>query len=167
MEKDEEDNFKKLIQKAGTEVTPSDFTSIVMKSVQAAAQQQAETEIRLVKLLQQNPVETPSASFNKNVLAKLEPYPSRAEMPIISKKVWYFIAASFAGLLIYAFASQTSESGQQNPGFVSGVDELILGAIPKISLIPLQYQLTFVAIAGLFLLDNLIRQKLANRVTKI
>ena len=167
MEKDEEHNFRKLIQKAGEEKAPLYFTSNVLRSVQVAAVRQEETENRLAQLLRQNMVETTSVSFNENVIAKLEAYPSKTEQPIISKKVWYLIAACFAGLIVWSFASQTSDVAQQNSGFVSGVDELILGAIPKISLIPIQYQLTFVAVAGLLLLDNLIRQKLVSRVSRV
>lgn len=164
MEKDEEYNFRKLIQKAGKEKAPSDFTSNVFRFVKIAAQQQEETESRLAQLLRQNMVETPSASFDTNVFAKLEPYPSKTEPPIISRKVWYLIAACFAGLIIWSLFGQNADATQQNPGFVSGIDEFLLGAIPKISLIPIQYQLTFVAVAGLLLLDNLIRQKLLSRV---
>jgi len=89
MENEQEEIFRKLIQKAGLEKTHADFTSEVMKNIQIETELEFAREARLKMIISDIEQDSAPPLFQKNVMAQITLTKKLEVEPIISRKVWY------------------------------------------------------------------------------
>ncbi|MBN8824698.1 MULTISPECIES: hypothetical protein [unclassified Spirosoma] len=162
MENENEDNFRKLIQKAQPEKPGAAFTNAIMQRVQAASELDSAKEAALIQLLQSHTlVETPSANFSRRVMNQLTVRQSKPLEPIISTRVWYMIAASLLCVVVSCLLLLSSGSSQPTS---SGLDQLLSGFDGTLNALPIQYALTIFAVSVLMVTDYILRQNRRVRV---
>ncbi|WP_157504629.1 hypothetical protein [Dyadobacter beijingensis] len=151
MEHDNDAHFRKLIRETGTEAPSDDFMRAVMQRVREEAAFSA--------VVQQNALEMPSLAFSADIMAQIragEPVP--APRPFVARRMWYWVAAAWAAVLIACFFIP----GNDQPLF-SGTWKSILPAgsmsLEKVPVIPQPYMLTIIGLASLLLLDYFLRNK--------
>ena len=169
--KDENDNIlKRLIQQAGPETPPPDFTDFVMNSVQLDAQSDFVVNSELRSVLQQRAIEKPSADFLLRVMSQVEvqqmAVPSRiiAE-PIISRRMWYTVAAACIALVsLLGFYYKMYGDSSTVSSKVTLTDKAISLIASGVSTMPSMYTLSLIVIAGLLLMDYFLRNRVLRRV---
>jgi len=95
MKKDDKNNVKK-----GLEKPSPDFTKNIMQKIDAE-------EVAIGNVLSKHSLESPSTSFTDSIMANIEVRQLTPYKPVISKYVWYGLAATFIGLIIFTFANTT------------------------------------------------------------
>jgi hypothetical protein len=163
MENHNEENFRKLLQKAAIEKPGVDFTDNVMKKVSAEWQQITATEEAALKMLIQNTsLEKPSPAFTDQVLRALPvAAPAIRYQPIISKKAWYWIAATVV-LVIAACFYFPGNASEQTPGVIGFVEQATSSTYlisDKMNKVPQHYSLIIIGLASLMLFDYFLRLK--------
>jgi len=167
MEKD--DKLKKLIQKAGTESPPPGFTDLVMHSVQLEVQNEMVMSSNLKNLLQQISAEKPSADFMKTVIAQVESQAKAQSYkvvvePVISKKVWYIVAAaSIAMITLLGFLYNSIGEIPASSSSITGMDKAFSLVSYNISNLPFAYSMSLIAISSLLFLDYFLRNNILKR----
>ena len=97
------DQKDKDILKKGLEETTPDFTSRVMNQINAE-------EKALSNVLSKHGAMETSPDFTAELMAKLEgKKPAVPYTPVISKTVWMGLAAMLVGVIIFVFASGSSQ----------------------------------------------------------
>jgi hypothetical protein len=162
-----EENFRKLLQKAALEKPRADFTENVMKKVSVEWQHITATEDAALKMLiQSTSIEKPSAAFTAQVLRALPvAAPAIRYQPIISNKAWYWIAAAVV-LVIAACFYFPGNAPEQAPGALRFVEQATSSTYiisDKMNKVPQQYSLIIIGMAALMLFDYFLRSK----VTKL
>ncbi|MDB5155833.1 MAG: hypothetical protein JWR50_540, partial [Mucilaginibacter sp.] len=90
MKTNKKDVFKKVLKLAAADTPAANFTESVMDTIEADAVREA----ALKALLQQPETEGPAFNFTANVMAQITVNDQSVVFkPIITKKVWYGIAA--------------------------------------------------------------------------
>ena len=164
-----DDKLKKLIHKAGTESPSPDFTEFVMHSVQLEVQNEMVISTGLINLLQQITVEKPSADFMNTVMSQVEaraavPVYKISVEPVISKKVWYIIAATGIGVitllgLIYNSIVKIPATSSS----ITGIDKVFSLVSYNVSTLPFAYSMSLIAISSLLFLDYFLRNNVLKR----
>jgi hypothetical protein len=146
MKADKKDRFKKVIKLAADENPAVDFTTSVMKTIEADLQR----ETALKALLQQEEAVGPAFNFTANVMAQIAADKQAAVYkPIITKKAWYGIAAMMVVffLLILAANKSTQNTAHKN---------WLVGAINYTYAIPPFYLMALVIVVILLLADYIL-----------
>ncbi|MCF0073351.1 hypothetical protein LZD49_22930 [Dyadobacter sp. CY261] len=147
-----EKSFKQLISKAAAEVPSDAFTQAVMLRVQE--------ESAFHVLMQQNAVEMPSATFSNAIMAEIRAsQPVTAVKPFVPRKMWYWIAAAWAVLLI---ACLFVPGNEESSALLGGVNTVMLSSkvfTERLYVIPQSYMLTIIGLSSLLLLDYFLRNK--------
>ncbi|MGV3601913.1 MAG: hypothetical protein ACO1N1_11950 [Dyadobacter fermentans] len=147
MEEPNEPKFKQLLRQAGADKPAGDFTGAVMRRVQE--------EAALRVLVRNSAAEAPSAAFTKHIMAQIAPAPA-APRPVISRQVWYWIAAGWAVLLVACLFvpgnEQSALAGRINALLVS--NDVLAGTAREI---PQPVTATIIALSSLLLLDYFLR----------
>ena len=158
----EEHNFKKLLREAAEEKASLRFTDHVLKGIEAELQKQTALETSLKRVLQKHAIEQPSADFRSKIMASLSPAPAEKFKPIISRTIWYGIAAAVVVLLLtsFLFPSALATDAPRVLTFIGKAANLIPKA-PNLSNGSLEVAvLTLVGLSTLLLLENFLRPKL-------
>lgn len=163
MEDHNEENFRKLLQKAAIDKPRADFTENVMKKVSAEWQHITATEDAAFKMLIKSAsLEKPSSAFTDQVLRALPvPAPAIRYQPIISKKAWYWIAATVAIVIAACFYFPGSTS-EQTPKVISIIEQTTSSTYiisDKMNNVPQHYSLIIIGLATLMLFDYFLRLK--------
>jgi hypothetical protein len=164
MEDKQENKFRKLIQKAGTEKPGGNFSRLVMKTVYEEAERELAKEAALRALLQrQPPVETPSVAFRQNVMNQVWAASQKKEEEIISKRIWYLIGAAVVLISLVGYLTYSPAVTPEKPAYFS-----FLSGIPEsFHALPIVYPITLIALSGLIFLDYLLRQNKDNPLWEI
>lgn len=145
----QEAHFKKLIGETGTDAPSDAFTRTVMRRVHE--------EAAFRTLVQTNIAEVPSASFSSAIIAQIQATrPTATPKPVISRQVWYWIAAAWAALITAAFFV----SGNEQPRFWVKLNGMMVSNqvfVQKFSAIPQPVILTIIGLSCLMLLDYFLR----------
>lgn len=145
----QEAHFKKLIGETGTDAPSDAFTRAVMRRVHEESAFRA--------LVETNIAEVPSASFSSAIIAHIQAArPTTTPKPVISRRVWYWIAAAWAALIAAAF----SVPGNEQPGFWGKLNGMMVSNqvfVQKFSAIPQPVILTIIGLSCLMLLDYFLR----------
>lgn len=158
MEEDSTDHFKMMIKKAGSDEVNADFTDHVMKMVQAEELLQ-ESALRIV--LSESAVEKPSRSFEMNVMLQINPAVRKAEKPIVSKSIWYVIAACYAMIMGYSLLSKSPQTGIDANPFPLEIESALTGFSLNVFQMPVLFSITIAVLGALLLADYFIHQRLA------
>lgn len=152
MESKKEHIFRKLIHQGGVEKPSSEFSSVLMKRINAEAEMSDIKEETMAFLLKsQASLEMPSQGFNQRVMNGLLTTEPLKEPKIISNFTWCTIAVVLVVTLLFAlYFGSPGSSPQLN--FPSNLGKS-LNAIPSV------YPLSIFAGGMLLLLDYLLRQK--------
>ncbi|MEO6288087.1 MAG: hypothetical protein ABIN80_06660 [Dyadobacter sp.] len=158
-----EENFRKLLQKAAIDKPRTDFTENVMKKVSVEWQHIATTEEAALKMLiQGTSLEKPSVAFTNQVLRALPvAAPAIRYQPIISKRTWYWIAAA-AVLVIAACFYFPGNTSEQTPKVISVIEQATRSTYiisDKMNNVPQHYSLIIIGLAALMLFDYFLRLK--------
>lgn len=147
----QEAHFKKLIGETGTDAPSDAFTRAVMGRVHEEAAFRA--------LVQTNVADAPSPAFSTAIIAQIQATrPAAAPKPVISRQIWYWIAAAWAALIIASFFVP----GNDQPAFWSKVNGMMVSNQvfnQKFSAIPQPVILTIIGLSCLMLLDYFLRNK--------
>lgn len=148
----QEEHFKKLVHEAKPD-SPSDaFTRAVMLRV-------AE-EVAFKAVMQQNAVEIPSPAFTAGIIAQIRaaeaPAPAK---PIAFKQVGYWIAASWAVLVIACFFIPGNEQPSVLLTALNGIALSNNLFTQRVFTIPQPYMLTVIGLSCLVLLDYFLRNR--------
>ncbi|SDF01879.1 hypothetical protein SAMN04487996_108212 [Dyadobacter soli] len=150
----QEAHFRKLIQDTGTDAPSDAFTRAVMQRVHEEAAFHA--------LMQQNAVDAAPNAFSSAVMAQiLASQKVAAPKPVISRGIWYGIAAAWAALIIACFFLPGNEP---QSAFFSELNAHIMSSqvfSQQFSTIPQPVMLTVIGLSCLVLLDYFLRN---NRV---
>lgn len=158
MKDDQEDNFKRLIQKVGPDKPGADFTDAIMKQVQDVSELDLAREAALIQLLQSHPLaEKPSADFSRRVMNQVVVSQPKPLVPIIRLSVWYMLAAAL--LLIVLFGVLLLPSGPAHPAS-SELDRFLYGIEGTLNALPISYPLTIFAVSVLMIVDYFLRRNL-------
>jgi len=162
MEDEKEDRFRKLIQKVEPDNPGADFTSAIMKRVQAESELDLANEAALIQLLQAHPlVEKPSAAFNRRVMNQIRVSQPKPVEPIIRPWVWYMMAASLILIIFFCMLCLPSGSGQSAS---SDLNRFLTGVEGTLDTLPISYPLTIFAVSILMVSDYFIRRNLTVNV---
>jgi hypothetical protein len=158
-----EENFRKLLQKTEPDKPGVDFTENVMKKISAEWQHISATEEAALKMLIQGTnLEKPSAAFTDQVLRALPvAAPAIRYRPIITKKAWYWIAATVVLVIAACFYFPGNESAQTPLaiGFIEQATGSTYIISDKMNKLPQQYSLIIIGLAALMLFDYFLRLK--------
>lgn len=161
MDDRQEGHFKKLIRETGGD-TPSDaFTRAVMQHVREEAAFHA--------LVQRNAVDLTPNAFSSEVIAQIQASRKAvAPKPVISRRIWYWIAAAWAALIVACFFLPGNEPQSVFSENLNGL--MISNQVfnQKFSTIPQPVMLTVIGLSCLVLLDYFLRNKwvLLNRTAR-
>jgi hypothetical protein len=155
MEEDQEDIFKKIIQKAEPEQVNASFTGNIMKMVQ---DEELVHETALRTLLIKNAIESPSALFERQIISQIIPVEKKVEVPIISKNSWYMIAASILLVVGYSLFAQSPQINSSTSYLEIG--NALTGFSQNIGQIPVLYPITLTVLGALLMGDYFILQRL-------
>ena len=150
-----DDILKKVIQKVELDKPAPDFTALVMKEVIAECQGEVIADPVIKSLLKRYTIEKPSADFTRQVMTQVvSPEGKTAYKPIITKKVWYFVATLIVFLLFMLDVSEkVSTSPQGLTSYFSVVGRALNSIFTSVSGASSLYLLTFIAIGVLLLAD--------------
>ena len=143
-----EENDKNKI-KSGLEQPSSDFSKNIMRKIDSE-------EIAMKNILTKHSLDTPSISFADSVVAGIEIKNLTPYKPVISKYVWYGMAAMFVGFSIFMFANTTitDQTISSRLGNVSETFNSLFTTIPYLS-----YSIMAVlGISALLLLDQRLKR---------
>jgi hypothetical protein len=155
MKADKHDIFKKVIKLAADENPATDFTSSVMKTIEADLQREAALKV----LLQNEEAIGPSFNFTANIMAGIQASrPQLVYKPIITKRAWYGIASVILVFIVIIIASNTSGHGG------SGTTRMTF-IVDYITRIPSVYLMTMVVVALLLAADYLVSKASDNKTT--
>ena len=161
MENGKEEIFRKLIQKAGTEKTHADFTSEVMKNIQIETELEFVREAALKTIIADIQLDSAPSLFQRNIMAQITLAKKLEAEPIISRNVWYLVAATAALVLIFCFASPSGGTSENIPYFTTILKVLVSDFSGKIGVLPVIYPAVIFALALLILGDYFFRSKMA------
>lgn len=152
MESKKEHIFRKLMHQAGVEKPSSEFSSVLMKRINAEAEMSdIKEEAMAILLKSQTSLDVPSQGFNHRVMNSLLTSQPIKEPKIISNFTWLIITVLLVAILLFAlYSGSLGNSPQSN--FPSNFGKS-LNAIPSV------YPLSIFAGGMLLLLDYLLRQK--------
>lgn len=102
-------HIENLIKDASLDKAPKSFTDKVMQDVSVLANPIELKDEKLSSLLQNNLTESPSLNFTSSIMEAVEAKKTYKYEPIISKRVWFIITASFLSLMLYMFYNGKSE----------------------------------------------------------
>lgn len=97
----EENEFKKIIQKAGLDESPALFTDNIMRTI-GMHEEVAKTDA-LGKLLQNAVLSNPAEDFTSKIMQQVAPQKQIVFQPIIGKRTWRIVA----GLAAMVFSAIT------------------------------------------------------------
>lgn len=158
MKDEQEDSFRKLMQRVEPDKPGADFVNAIMKRVQAELELDPAKEAALIQLLQAHTlVEKPSTDFSRRVMNQLTVSPPKPLAPIIRPGVWYIMAASV--LFIVLFCVLLLPSGPAQPTS-SGLDRFLSGVAGTLDALPINYPLTIFAVSVLMVVDYFLRRNL-------
>jgi hypothetical protein len=165
MKEQNDDKLKKLIRQSGLESPSQDFTDFVMNSVQSELQHDFVASNEFKAMLQSNAIEKPSADFLLRVMSHVEVQqmvivPITEAKPIISNRVWYWLAgvAACLSILVVFFYRTTGKSADTTPTLTFS-DKLFSNISSGITSIPATYSLSMIAVCGLLILDHFLRSR--------
>jgi|GEM_PF-5461616 len=150
-----ETTLKKILRLSPPDRPGVNFTDLVMKDVYADIKNEVEMNGSLKKLLQRSQLNTPDTSFDTSVMqrVRLAAQQSRLE-PLVSKKGWLqFIT----GIAIFVSLTLLRSGHIETNSVVTRVFGSIYSTLKSV---PPLYLLTIVMASSLFLLDQLIRNRL-------
>ena len=160
MEKDKEDIFRKLIQQAGPDKTSPDFTGMLMKNIQIEAKQAFEREAVLETILTKLQPETPSLLFQKTIMAQIAMSEKKSEQPIISRKVWYLVAATVLLVIGFCLTGQSDTAEQRTPDFLRETNNVLAVFSSSVGVLPVIYPIAMFALSILLFADYFVRYRL-------
>ncbi|MBO9613969.1 MAG: hypothetical protein J7619_14795 [Dyadobacter sp.] len=147
----QEAHFKKLIGGISTDAPSDAFTRAVMQRVHE--------EATFRTLVQNNVIEAPSQAFSSGIIAQIQASSTAVSAkPVISRNVWYWLAAAWAALIVAAFFVPGNEQSALW-GKLNGVIVSNQVFIQKFLVIPQPVILTIIGLSGLMLLDYFLRDK--------
>ncbi|SEI43096.1 hypothetical protein SAMN04487995_0662 [Dyadobacter koreensis] len=161
MENEQEEIFRKLIQKAGLEKTHADFTSEVMKNIQIETELEFAREARLKMIISDIEQDSAPPLFQKNVMAQITLTKKLEVEPIISRKVWYLVGAAAVLIFIFCFVSPSGGTPENIPYFSTSLKVVVSDFSGKIGVLPIIYPAVIFALALLIMGDYLFRSKMA------
>lgn len=138
MSRNKKDIFREVISKAETQKPADDMASLVMQQITAEAQDEVAIKPALKSLLQQHAANVAPLDLTRNVMALVTPQQVQlAYKPIISKKAWYFIAASIVCILM--ISDWLGGSGHAFSSSIGGNTIKQVGALPSVYIITLTF----------------------------
>ncbi|OJV16738.1 MAG: hypothetical protein BGO21_28145 [Dyadobacter sp. 50-39] len=150
----QEAHFKKLIREAAADAPSDAFTRAVMQRVHE--------ETAFHALMQRNAAETPPATFSSEVMAQIRAsHPVATPKPVISRRIWYGIAAGWLALLVACFFLPGNEP---QPAFFSQLNAQMMSNqvfSQQLHAIPQPVMLTVIGLACLVLIDYFLRDRWA------
>lgn len=159
MEKEKEDIFRRLIQKTGPDKTSPDFTGMLMKNIQMEAEQALERAAVLETILTKIQPETPSPLFRKTIMAQIALAEKKSEQPIISRKVWYLVAAMVVLVIGFCVVGQSAATVQGTPDFFVKIDQELFKLQKGMMVLPMIYPAVVFALSTLIMADYFVRQR--------
>ncbi len=155
----EENEFKKIIQKAVLDEPPTSFTDNIMQSI--GMQQEVAKNDALGKLLQTAVLSSPTAEFTNNIMQQVVPQKQIAFQPIISKKAWRIIssiaAIIFAAILVIQFtAKKTPNTTSKLDGLFSLNNKIFVEMAQQFSTV----FICLISVCILLMADSLLRKKI-------
>lgn len=158
MKDEQENSFRKLIQKAQPDEPGADFTHSIMRRVQAESELDSAKEAALIQLFGSHTlVENPSADFSRRVMSQVPVSQPSLLGPIIRPKVWYIIAATLVFIVLICFLVLPAESSPPTP---STMDRFIFGFEGTLDAIPINYPVILFAVSLLMVTDYYVRRNL-------
>ncbi|MCF2447198.1 hypothetical protein L0657_24805 [Dyadobacter sp. CY345] len=162
MENDKESILKKLIQKAGTEETKSDFTSLVMKNIELETELEFVKENKLRVVINDIQLDSAPPLLQRNILSQIAFAEKTAAEPIISRQVWYTLAALAVLILAFCVTSPADPSADNVPYFSNTLTISVFDFFIKINVLPVIYPAVIFALAVLVMGDYFLRAKMEN-----
>jgi hypothetical protein len=165
MKEQNDDKLKNLIRQSGLESPSQDFTDFVMNSVQSEMKHDFVANSVFKAILQNNVIEKPSADFLLRVMSQVEVQqmavvPITEAKPIISNRVWYWVAGIAACMsILVGFFYQTLGKSTDTTSTLTMSDRLFANISAGITSIPAIYSLSLIAICGLLILDHFLRSR--------
>ncbi|MDQ6477899.1 hypothetical protein [Dyadobacter sp. LHD-138] len=159
MEKEKEDRFRKLIQKTGPDKTSPDFTGMLMKNIQMETEQALERAAVLETILTKLQPETPSPLFRKTIMTQIALAEKKAEQPIVSRKVWYLVAATAVLIIGFCVLGQSDTAVEGAPNFFVKIDQELFKLQEGMMVLPMIYPAVVFALSTLIMADYFVRQR--------
>lgn len=150
----QEEHFKKLIRNTGADAPSDAFTRAVMQRVHE--------EVAFRTMVQQNAIDVAPKTFSNEVMAQIRA--SRkvaAPKPVISRQIWYWIAAAWATVIVACFFIPGNEP---QSAFFSRLNAHFMSSQlfnRKLYAIPQPVLFTVIGFSCLVLLDYFLRNKWA------
>jgi hypothetical protein len=163
MDNNKEDIFKKLIQKAGTDTIHSDFTGRVMKNIQMESEQELIRLAALEAILISLKPEKPSPVFQKKIMAEIACAGRKAEQPIISRKVWYLVAATLTLVIGFCVGIQSDTDGQHTADVFGRTTNVLAAFSSRVEVLPIIYPVAVFALSILLFADYVVRDRLVRQ----
>jgi len=160
MKNDRDDILKKLIQKVRIEEPNGDFASRVMKNIQLETELELAKEAKFKSIFGDVRPESAPLSFDKKVMSQIFLGEKKAADPIISRQVWYIVAAAGILILTFCFASPSDMMVENEPYFSNDLKIAVLDFSGKITVLPIIYPAVIFALALLIMVDYFLRSKL-------
>ncbi len=162
MENDKESILKKLIQKAGREETKAVFTGLVMKNIELETELELGKENKLREVINAIQLDSAPPLLQRNIMAQIAFAEQKVVEPIISRKVWYIVAAIAVLILSFCIISPAEKSVDNIPYFSNNITISAFETINKISVLPVIYPAVIFALAVLIMGDYFLRTKMEN-----
>lgn len=160
MEKEIEDSFRKLIQQTGPDKTGPDFTAILMKNIQMETEQALERAAVLETILTKLQPETPSPLFRKTIMAQIALAEKKAEQPIVSRKVWYLVAAAAVLIIGFCGLGQSAGAVAGTPDVFRDTNNILMRFSSRVGVLPVIYPIAMFALSILLFADYFVRYRL-------
>lgn len=157
---DKEDIFRKLIQQAGPDKTSPDFTGMLMENIQIEAEQALEREAVLETILLKLQPESPSPLFQKAIMAQIAMSEKKSEEPIISRKVWYLVAATVLLVIGFCVTGQSDTAVEATPDVLRETNNILASFSSRIVVLPVIYPIAMFALSILLFADYFVRYRL-------
>jgi hypothetical protein len=107
-----DETLRSLLKKTELPQTPAQFTSEVMREIEAMAHDEVYTDSTLKSALQRNSPVMPAADFTYKVLNRTRhPLPAPVYPPVIGKKIWIAVGLFVLTYIIAAIAMGRGTSG--------------------------------------------------------
>ena len=140
------------------EKTSFDFSNNVMQQILSS---DLEKERALTNLLNKHTLENPTIDFTSKVMLVLKQNSTITKYhPVISKKVWYFIASIFVLLMVFItpyFDITSSQLNYKIP-YLANIKSMFSFNVPSILTSPL-FAMSVFTLSFLLLLDYFIRNR--------
>jgi len=160
MENRKSDLLKSLIKRAALDKPTLDFTTSVMREIEAEAKDETISNPQLKILVRRQAMDIPSVGFTQKIInrVRVNDFENFNE-PIIGRKAWIVAVATVLLLAIFVgFSDEGAISHHAPLSYFIKFGNVFSAIFSKADALPTLYRTTFMALGGLLTMDYILRR---------